>query len=123
VLSRLGPIRPHLCLAVSLIDHLDPTYGDAPLGINSPQHKSAIFVSGVFCRVALMSLLAEGVPRAESIQRVSVWQSLIRKDRSPSELDALQADVDALKRLQAETAAELDALLPATLDRAFKGEL
>ncbi len=30
---------------------------------------------------------------------------------------------DALKRPQAETAAELDALLPAVLDRAFKGEL
>ncbi len=29
----------------------------------------------------------------------------------------------ALKSLQAETAAELDALLPALLDRAFKGEL
>jgi type I restriction enzyme S subunit len=37
--------------------------------------------------------------------------------------DTLQAEVDALKRLQAETAAELDALLPAVLDRAFKGEL
>jgi len=31
--------------------------------------------------------------------------------------------VDALKRLQAETVAELDALLPAILDKAFKGEL
>jgi type I restriction enzyme S subunit len=40
-----------------------------------------------------------------------------------SELDALQAEVDALKRLQAETAQELDALLPSILDRAFKGEL
>jgi len=39
------------------------------------------------------------------------------------ELDALPAEVDALKRLQAETATELDALLPAILDRAFKGEL
>lgn len=38
-------------------------------------------------------------------------------------LDALQAKVDALKRLQAETAAELDALLPSVLDKAFKGEL
>jgi len=28
-----------------------------------------------------------------------------------------------MKRPQAETAAELDALLPAMLDRAFKGEL
>jgi type I restriction enzyme S subunit len=43
--------------------------------------------------------------------------------RIVSELDALQAEVDALKRLQAETAAELDALLPALLDRAFKGKL
>ena len=40
-----------------------------------------------------------------------------------AELDALQAEVDALKRMQAETTAELDALLPAVLDRAFKGEL
>ncbi|MBM4301998.1 MAG: hypothetical protein FJ121_10840 [Deltaproteobacteria bacterium] len=38
-------------------------------------------------------------------------------------LDGLQARVDALKKLQAQTAAELDALLPAILDRAFKGEL
>jgi type I restriction enzyme S subunit len=36
---------------------------------------------------------------------------------------ALPAEVDALKRLQAETASELDALLPTLLDRAFKGEL
>jgi type I restriction enzyme S subunit len=34
----------------------------------------------------------------------------------------LTLEVDTLKRLQTETAAELDALLPAILDRAFKGE-
>ncbi|MEX2310572.1 MAG: restriction endonuclease subunit S [Pirellulales bacterium] len=38
-------------------------------------------------------------------------------------LDGLQAMVDELKRLQADSAAELDALLPAILDRAFKGQL
>jgi hypothetical protein len=38
-------------------------------------------------------------------------------------LDGLQAKVDELKRLQAETAAELNALLPSILDKAFKGEL
>lgn len=38
-------------------------------------------------------------------------------------LPVLQAEVDALKLLQAETTAELDALLPAILGRAFKGEL
>jgi len=40
-----------------------------------------------------------------------------------SELNALRAEVDRLHDLQAETAAELDALLPSILDRAFKGEL
>lgn len=38
-------------------------------------------------------------------------------------LDGLQAQVEALKKLQSETAAELDALLPSILDRAFRGEL
>lgn len=37
--------------------------------------------------------------------------------------DSLQAKVGTLKRLQTETAVELDAMLPAILDRAFKGEL
>lgn len=35
----------------------------------------------------------------------------------------LSSEANALKRLQAETAAELDALLPAVLDRAFRGEI
>ena len=48
---------------------------------------------------------------------------LAEQRRIVAELDALQAEVDALKCVQAETAAELDALLPAILDRAFKGEL
>jgi type I restriction enzyme S subunit len=52
-----------------------------------------------------------------------VLPPLPEQRRIVSELDALQAEVDALKRLQAETAAELAALLPAILDKAFKGEL
>lgn len=48
---------------------------------------------------------------------------VLEQHRIVTELDALQAEVDALKRLQTETAAELDALLPALLDRAFKGKL
>jgi type I restriction enzyme S subunit len=49
---------------------------------------------------------------------------------SPADQQRIVADiheamvvVDGLRRLQVETAAELDALLPAILDRAFKGEL
>jgi type I restriction enzyme S subunit len=40
-----------------------------------------------------------------------------------TELDALQSKLDSVKALQTETAAELDAMLPAILDKAFKGEL
>ncbi len=59
-----------------------------------------------------------------SIRELSIpVPPLLKQRRIVAELDALQAEVDALKRLQAETAAELDALLPAILDRAFKGEL
>ena len=35
----------------------------------------------------------------------------------------ITTEVDAFKRLQAETAADLEALLPSILDKAFKGEL
>lgn len=56
---------------------------------------------------------------------------IFEQRRIVAELDALQGEVDTLKCLQAETtvnytgqaAAELDALLPAVLDRAFRGEL
>ncbi len=40
-----------------------------------------------------------------------------------TELDALRAEGGKVTKLQSDTAAELDALLPAILDRAFKGEL
>lgn len=48
---------------------------------------------------------------------------LAEQRRIAAELDAFQTEVETLKRLQAETATELDALLPAILDRVFKGEL
>lgn len=43
--------------------------------------------------------------------------------RIVAHLDDLQTKLDALKRLQAETAAELDAMLPSILDKAFRGSL
>jgi type I restriction enzyme S subunit len=38
-------------------------------------------------------------------------------------LDSLQAKIDKLKHHQADSAEKVDALLPAILDRAFKGQL
>lgn len=49
--------------------------------------------------------------------------SLVDQRRIVEFLDDLQSKVDILKRLQTETAAELDAMLPSILDKAFKGEL
>jgi type I restriction enzyme S subunit len=49
--------------------------------------------------------------------------ALSEQRRIMSELNGLQAEAHALKRLQAETEAELEALLPSILNRAFKGEL
>ncbi len=40
-----------------------------------------------------------------------------------AELDTLQAMADTVTALQTQTAAELDSMLPAILDKAFKGEL
>jgi type I restriction enzyme S subunit len=49
--------------------------------------------------------------------------SVDEQDRIVEYLDGLQAKVDELKALQAQTQKELDALLPSVLDKAFKGEL
>jgi type I restriction enzyme S subunit len=39
------------------------------------------------------------------------------------QLDGVRERIDQLQHCQSQSAAELDALLPAVLDRAFKGEL
>lgn len=95
-------------------------------------------VDAHFMEYALASPLAQEhlVARKTGLAdaQVNISQSILRSTpiafpdlgeqrRIVAELDALQAKVDAVKRLQAETAAEIDALLPAILDRAFKGEL
>ena len=49
--------------------------------------------------------------------------STLEQRRVVAELDALQAEAGALKRVQAKTCQGLEALLPAVLDRAFRGEL
>jgi len=43
--------------------------------------------------------------------------------RIVAHLDELKEKTDALKALQAETSADLDALMPSILDKAFRGEL
>jgi type I restriction enzyme S subunit len=63
------------------------------------------------------------VPQSFLQEKLIPVPPLPEQRRIVAELDALQAQVDVLKRLQSETAKELDALLPSILDKAFKGEL
>jgi hypothetical protein len=55
----------------------------------------------------------------------AIYNDLRAKAAAPliAYLDDLQAKVDCLKALQAQSHAELDALLPSILDKAFKGEM
>jgi type I restriction enzyme, S subunit len=68
-------------------------------------------------------------PTMKNISKEKVFRLLVPPKSEPEQrrivayLDDLEAKVDALMRLQGETAAELDALLPSILDKAFKGEL
>jgi hypothetical protein len=48
---------------------------------------------------------------------------LAEQHRIVNEFNALQAEVDELKRLQSESAIELEALLPSVLSRAFAAGL
>lgn len=63
------------------------------------------------------------VPQSFLQQKTIPVPPLDEQQRIVAYLDSVQAKVDAVRRLQTETAAELDALLPAILHRAFRGEL
>jgi hypothetical protein len=56
VLLPIDKIRPFLVLAISLINEIDPSYGDAPLGLDSINRANGICVAGVFSRIAIMVL-------------------------------------------------------------------
>lgn len=70
VLNRLSKGRSEVSLAISLIDKIDPKYGDLPMGVASENKANCIFVSGVFSRVAILVFLtkfAGDIPREYSI--------------------------------------------------------
>jgi type I restriction enzyme M protein len=72
--------------------------------------------------LAQMNLLLHGVEYPDVERKNSLPTAILpEKHRIVAYLDNLQAKVEALKRLQNETATELDALLPSILDKAFKG--
>jgi type I restriction enzyme S subunit len=74
--------------------------------------------------LARISPGSAGRNRVLSVKRLSeILVPIVPRAEQTWLTDALQAQVDTLKNLQAETAVELDALLPSVLDRAFRGQL
>ena len=53
-------------LAIGMIDKINPSFSDAPMGIDSYNLHNAIFVAGVFLKVAIMVLLRDFTPMVPS---------------------------------------------------------
>ncbi|PYX63779.1 MAG: restriction endonuclease subunit S, partial [Acidobacteria bacterium] len=117
-------------IGVTRILGFDSCFPDSIVGIQAKPNQATPEFIYLAVEHAKKTTLAEATQTTQpninlgNLERLKVHvPPLPEQRRIVSELDALQAEVDALKRLQSETAAELDALLPAILDRAFKGEL
>lgn len=115
--------RPHLMLSDKIFrfvfkstSDLVPEYLDHAL--KSPALRTQIVTaangtSPTMKNISKAKVLALRIPNVP----VSTQRSVV------AELDILQAKLASVKALHTETAAELDAMLPAILDKAFKGGL
>ena len=109
-----GFVNQHVALCRLPAHAVDPHY--ALWGLRTPSGQKQL----------LGQRYGQGKPglNLSNIRAISVpFPPLGDQRRIVAHLDKLQAKVDALKRLQAETTAELDALMASILDRAFKGKL
>ncbi len=93
----------------------DPGYLAALIG--SPYGKS--YFQEASKQTTNLASINQGQLKSFQVFRVPIKE----QRRVVAYLDGLQAKVDELKKLQSETSAELAALLPSILDKAFKGEL
>jgi type I restriction enzyme, S subunit len=69
------------------------------------------------------SLSMKNISKQKVFKLLVPFTPLEEQHRIVAYLDELQTKVDTMKRLRQESLKELDALLPAILDKAFKGEL
>ncbi len=123
-------IRPYLRKAV-LVDFEGVCSADVyPLRVISsqlnPKFMMWSLVAGPFANYANRLSGRTRMPKLNRKQLFGfnvAYPDMQEQHRIVTYLDDLQARADALKRLQVETAVELDALLPSVLDKAFRGEL
>ncbi len=112
----------HVAVARANTALVDPDYLYAYLIGSQGQHQLRSRERGDWQREKISFRLTE--LNLNDLRQVPVpVPSFSEQRRIVAELDTLHAQVDALRRLHAETAAKLDAMLPSILDRAFAGNL
>ena len=112
--SELGLVNQHVALCRFPIGSVVPEY--VLWGLRSTSGQEQL----------LQQRYGQGKPglNLDNIKALELpFPSLEEQRRTVAFLDDLQAQVDSLKELQSETAAELDALMPSILSKAFRGEL
>lgn len=120
--GRVASTDTHVAIARPNPQSVEPDYLYAYLRGAQGQHQLRSRERGDWKREKVGFRLTE--LNLNDLRRVPVpVPPLSEQRRIVAQLDTLQKQVHALKRLHAETAAELDALLPSILDQAFKGEL
>lgn len=134
LVTRAGPMKRVGVPATAREDHRNLMISDKLIRIRPKLDK----VNPRFLEYALFSPQAQShlVARKTGLAdaQVNISQAILRatpfsypsleiQSSIVSELDAMQAKINKVKAFQNETAAELETLLPAILDKAFKGEL
>jgi type I restriction enzyme S subunit len=134
LVTRAGPLKRVGVVAMVRRDQPRLTISDKLIRLRTNHEK----VDPRYLELALASAHSQDhlVQRKTGLAdaQVNISQAILRatpvaypplpeQRRIVGEFEGLQAQVKALQRLQSDTAAGLDALLPSILDRAFKGEL
>jgi len=81
VLNPIDDIRPDLALAIGLSQAIEPEFDDAPMGLDSFNEVSAVFVAGVFSRIAIMVLLAKFISHVPSQYSIYRFSPIDARDR------------------------------------------
>jgi len=120
--GRVASTDTHVAIARANREIIDPEYLYAYLKGAQGQYQLRSRERGDWQREKISFRLAE--LNLNDLRQVPVpVPPFEEQKRIVHELHIIQSEVDQIKALHAETAAELDALLPALLDCAFKGEL
>jgi len=120
--GRVASTDTHVAIARANTEVIDPEYLYAYLNGAQGQYQLRSRERGDWQREKISFRLAE--LNLNDLRQVPVpVPPFENQKRIVAELHKIQSEIDQIKQLHAETAAELDALLPALLDRAFKGEL